>query len=199
MSFMTNIPEYFSPLVQLYQNMNKTWNQVAEQYGFRCNGCEDNCCLSLFFHHTHAEASFLEFGLQTLPRKDQKHVLALSHDYCRQTFSGTAKNHNQPASQKIPCPLLKNNRCSLYNFRPMICRLHGLPHELHKPGFNVIKGPGCDAGKFDSREYIPFDRTPFYKQMAIIEMNFRQLTGKNEKIKKTIAQIFVNSVSLEKI
>src|SRR6056297_2436152 len=196
---MTNIPEYFSPLIQLYQNMDKAWNQVAQQYGFRCKGCEDNCCMSLFFHHTHAEASFLKFGLQTLPRKDQKHVLGLSRDYCRQTFSGTAKNHNPPVSQKIACPLLKNNRCTLYNFRPMICRLHGLPHEFHKPGFNVIKGPGCDAGQFDSREYIPFDRTPFYKQMAIIEMNFRQLTGKNEKIKKTIAQIFVNSVSLEKI
>lgn len=196
---MTNIPEHFSPLVQLYHDMDKTWDQVAQQYGFQCNGCEDNCCLSLFFHHTHAEASFLEFGLQTLPSKDRKHVLTLSRDYCRQTFSETAENQNQPASQKIPCPLLKTDRCSLYNFRPMICRLHGLPHELHKPGFNAIKGPGCDAGKFDSRTYIPFDRTPFYKQMAVIEMNFRQLTGKTGKIKKTIAQILVDSESLEKL
>ncbi|NWH03733.1 YkgJ family cysteine cluster protein [Desulfobacter latus] len=194
---MTNTPEYFSPLIQLYQDMDNAWNQVAQQYGFQCNGCTDNCCLSLFFHHTHAEASFLEFGLQTLPRKDQMQVLALSRDYCRQTFSGPANNHSRPASQKIPCPLLKKNMCSLYNFRPMICRLHGLPHELHKPGFNVIKGPGCDAGKFDGHEYIPFDRTPFYKQMAIIEMNFRQLTGKTGKIKKTIAQIFVDSESFD--
>lgn len=195
---MTHIPEHFSPLVQLYHDMDKAWNQIAQQYGFQCNGCEDNCCLSLFFHHTHAEASFLEFGLQTLPSKDQKHVLTLSRDYCRQTFSETAENHNHPASKKIPCPLLKTDRCSLYNFRPMICRLHGLPHELHKSGFDVIKGPGCDAGKFDSRTYIPFDRTPFYKQMAVIEMNFRQLTGKTGKIKKTIAQILVDSESLEK-
>ena len=191
---MTHIPEHFSPLVQLYHDMDKAWNQVAQQYGFQCNGCEDNCCLSLFFHHTHAEASFLEFGLQTLPSKDQKRVLTLSRDYCCQTFSEAAKSQNQPASQKIPCPLLKTDRCSLYNFRPMICRLHGLPHELHKPGLDVIKGPGCDAGKFDSRIYIPFDRTPFYKQMAAIEMNFRQLTGKTGKTKKTIAQILVDSM-----
>lgn len=195
---MTHIPEHFSPLVQLYHDMDKAWNQVAQQYGFQCNGCEDNCCLSLFFHHTHAEASFLEFGLQTLPGKDRKHVLTLSRDYCRQTFSEAVENQNHPASKKIPCPLLKTDRCSLYNFRPMICRLHGLPHELHKPGLDVIKGPGCDAGKFDSRIYIPFDRTPFYKQMAAIEMNFRQLTGKTGKIKKTIAQILVNSELLEK-
>ena len=195
---MTHIPEHFSPLAQLYHDMDKAWNQVAQQYEFQCNGCEDNCCLSLFFHHTHVEASFLEFGLQTLSNKDQKHVLTLSRDYCRQTFSEAAENQNQPASKKIPCPLLKTDRCSLYNFRPMICRLHGLPHELHKPGLNVIKGPGCDAGKFDSHIYIPFDRTPFYKQMAVIEMSFRQLTGKTGKIKKTIAQILVDSELLEK-
>lgn len=192
---MTHIPEHFSPLVQLYQNMDNAWNQVAQQYGFQCNGCEDNCCLSLFFHHTHAEVSFLQFGFRTLPRKDQKQILTLSQDYCNQTFFKTEGAHSPPASKKIPCPLLKNGRCSLYQFRPMICRMHGLPHELHKPGFNVIKGPGCDAGKFDNRTYIPFDRTPFYKQMAVIEMNFRQLTGKTEKIKKTIAQILSDSTT----
>jgi len=195
---MTHIPEHFSPLVQLYHDMDKTWNRVAQQYGFQCNGCEENCCLSLFFHHTHAEVSFLQFGFQTLPRKDQKHILGLSRDYCRQTFSETEGNHNQPTSQKAPCPLLKMDRCSLYNFRPMICRMHGLPHELHKPGFHVIKGRGCDAGEFDSRTYIPFDRTPFYKQMAVIEMNFRQLTGKTGKIKKTIAQILTGAIPGQK-
>ncbi|WP_321495355.1 YkgJ family cysteine cluster protein [uncultured Desulfobacter sp.] len=190
---MTEIPEYFLPLTQLYHDMDCAWDQVAKRYGFQCNGCEDNCCLSLFFHHTHAEVSFLQFGFQTLPVKDQEHVLALSREYCRQTFEQPAENHNRPTSRKLPCPLLKTDRCSLYHFRPMICRLHGLPHELHKPGFNVIKGPGCDAGKFDTRTYIPFDRTPFYKQMAVIEMNFRQQTGKTEKIKKTIAQILADS------
>jgi len=190
---MTYIPEYFSPLVRLYHDMDSAWDQVAAQYEFQCNGCEDNCCLSLFFHHTHAEASFLRFGLQTLSPKDRKRVLSLSRDYCRQTFCDAPENPDQPVSQKVPCPLLKAERCSLYHFRPMICRLHGLPHELHKPGCHIIKGPGCDAGRFDSRTYIPFDRTPFYKQMAVIEMNFRQQTGKTGKVKKTIAQILVDS------
>lgn len=186
---MTDIPKYFTPLVRLYHEIDNAWNQVARKYGFQCNGCEDNCCLSLFFHHTHAEASFLQFGFQALPFQDREHIFSLSRDYCRRTFSKTAENHYPPASKKIPCPLLNMDRCRLYEFRPMICRMHGLPHELHKPGFDVIKGLGCDAGKFNDRTYIPFDRTPFYKQMAGIEMNFRQLTGKTGKIKKTIAQI----------
>jgi Fe-S-cluster containining protein len=191
---MTHTPEHFSALVELYQDMDKTWNQVAQQYGFQCNGCEDNCCLSLFFHHTHTEAAFLQYGFQTLPPKDREQILNLSRDYCRQTFSEATEKGNQATSKKVPCPLLKEERCRLYHFRPMICRMHGLPHELHKPGFNAIKGPGCDAGHFDSRTYIPFDRTPFYKQMALIEMNFRQLTGKTGKIKKTIAQILMGTL-----
>ncbi len=75
----------------------------------------------------------------------------------------------------------------------MICRMHGLPHELHKPGFPIIKGPGCDAGRFDEKDYIPFDRTPFYREMAGVEMGFRTAFGKSGKIRETIAQILVSN------
>ncbi|MCK7466806.1 MAG: YkgJ family cysteine cluster protein [Desulfosudis oleivorans] len=35
---------------------------------------------------------------------------------------------------KPMCPLNESGRCGLYAHRPMICRLHGIPHELHPPG-----------------------------------------------------------------
>ena len=84
----------------------------------------------------------------------------------------------------------------LYAFRPMICRLHGIPHELHRPGGNVIKNPGCNAffdqcRKSGTSAYIRFDRTPFYRQMAILEKDLRQATGYTDKIKLTIAQMLV--------
>jgi len=73
----------------------------------------------------------------------------------------------------------------------MICRLHGLPHELCIPGATPVKKPGCCAGQFDDKPYIKFDRTPFYKQMAQIEMKFRQDFNKIDKIKETIAQMLL--------
>jgi Fe-S-cluster containining protein len=97
---------------------------------------------------------------------------------------------------RIMCPLNRNKRCMLYPYRPMICRLHGIPHELQRPGGNLIRNPGCDAffnqcrqhGKTD---YIRFDRTPFYRQMAALEQELRRETGYADKIKLTIAQMLV--------
>jgi hypothetical protein len=78
----------------------------------------------------------------------------------------------------------------------MICRLHGIPHELHGPGGRVIRNPGCDEFFDQCREsgrtdYIQFDRTPFYRQMAMLEKELRQKTGYVDKIKLTIAQMLV--------
>jgi hypothetical protein len=40
-------------------------------------------------------------------------------------------------------------------------------------------------------EYIRFDRTPFYRQMAALEQELRKETGYTDKIKLTIAQMLV--------
>jgi Fe-S-cluster containining protein len=87
-----------------------------------------------------------------------------------------------------------NGWCLVYTHRPMICRLHGIPHELYRPDGEILKSPGCDAF-FDQcrqrgkNDYIPFDRTPFYRQMAMLEKELRLETGYHEKIKLTIAQM----------
>ncbi len=184
---MTNKP--FSKLIQLYRNMDDQWDSVAKAYTFECNGCKDNCCTSLFYHHTHVEKAFLLHGFKQLPSKKQKMILVLAKAYCDKTFA----NGNVSQSLKILCPANEDGRCLLYAFRPMICRLHGLPHELNRPGFETIKGPGCAAGLFDKKDYVPFDRTPFYQQMAQIEMTFRQSNNLTQKIKLTIAHILLQN------
>lgn len=181
----------FEQLAELYTTMDHAWDETAARYGFQCTGCEDNCCFSLFFHHTHAEKAYLLDGFSRLPRQDKEEILSRAKEYCRLTFDPNSPE--VPASKKAPCPLLLDNQCRLYEFRPMICRMHGLPHELHKPGYQALRGPGCNAGQFDDHDYIPFDRTPFYRDMAAIEMNFRSETQKTGKIKETIAQMLLHA------
>jgi len=53
-------------------------------------------------------------------------------------------------------------------------------------------GKGCDAGSFNDKPYIKLDRTPFYRQMAQIELAFRQDAKKTGKIKETIAQMLIS-------
>lgn len=170
--------------------MDQTWNQAARAYGFQCSGCKDNCCLSLFFHHTYVEKAYLRYGFSMLPKQEQQAIIHKAEHYCKNTFPPAQPN--APESKKIPCPLLRDGMCRLYQFRPMICRMHGLPHELHKPGHQVFKGAGCSAGCFDKKTYIPFDRTPYYREMAVIEMAFRSHAGKSTKIKQTVAQMLLD-------
>ena len=38
------------------------------------------------------------------------------------------------------CPFLINNQCSIYNYRPIVCRVHGLAYLLKN---NTVKVPYC--------------------------------------------------------
>jgi len=96
---------------------------------------------------------------------------------------------------RLMCPLNFDAVCILYPYRPMICRLHGIPHELHKPGQNPVYGPGCET--FDCRcgdkGYFKFDRTPFYRDMAALEQEARKTLGLAEKIRMTVAEMIVKN------
>lgn len=178
----------FTPLTDLYKRMDDCWDDVARSYAFECSGCEDNCCQSLFFHHTHIEHDFLRHGFKQLPAEQQRMMLQRAKDYCTTTFADS----NTSESLKILCPVNEGGQCRLYPYRPMICRLHGLPHELNRPGFETLKSPGCDAGYFDSKPYVTFDRTPFYQQMAQVEMAYRQAENRSGKLKMTVAHILLS-------
>jgi len=105
-----------------------------------------------------------------------------------------AKAHDNQEAVRLMCPLNVDTRCMLYAYRPMICRLHGIPHELKKPGQPGIMGPGCDT--FDRRcghkPYIPFDRTPVYRDMAKLEQAVRQATRFRDKIRMTVSEMILD-------
>jgi hypothetical protein len=76
----------------------------------------------------------------------------------------------------------------------MICRLHGIPHELHPPGRAPKTGPGC--AEFHRRcgrgVYHPFDRTPLYNRLARLEAELRQALGRRPKLRATIAEMLLD-------
>ena len=61
-------------LETLFGEMNRAYTAVAGQYGFQCNGCADNCCLTRFHHHTLLEYLYLVEGLRTL-ESDARHAM----------------------------------------------------------------------------------------------------------------------------
>ena len=177
-------------LASLFEQMDAAYATVAGQYGFQCNGCVDNCCRTRFYHHTLIEYLYLLEGMNALDADDAREILLRA----RQVREKMADADRQGKAFFMMCPLNRDERCILYPYRPMICRLHGIPHELRRIDGNVVKMPGCDAffsqcrdrGKTD---YIRFDRTPLYRQMAMLEKELRLATRFDTPIKLTVAQM----------
>lgn len=176
-------------VTQLFRHMDQAYDRVAARAGFTCNGCKDNCCLTRFYHHTLLEWLYLKSGLAALPGAQQEHIKKQAREVVRRMQDLEARG--QPV--RVMCPLNEADRCMLYAHRPMICRLHGIPHALRRPGGQVQTGPGCDD--FDRQcpqaHDMVLDRTPLYVEMAQIERELRTVLGYTGKIRMTIAEMVI--------
>jgi len=186
-------PHIFEPFLKrlkmIFASMDQKYQEAAGYYGFNCKDCEDNCCLTRFYHHTLVEYLYIREGFHCLENKKQVEVKQRSLAVCRKTDE--ADKNGKPVQQM--CPVNFGSLCALYPYRPMICRLHGIPHELRRPGQGILNSPGCGtfALKCRGKQRFKFDRTPFYMQMAALEKEMKQAVGMTQKIKMTVAQMIV--------
>ncbi len=175
--------------IDLFEQMDRAYDVVAQASGFVCNGCTDNCCMTRFYHHTLLEVLYLKEGLASLPQEALAKVTAQAESVVAQ--AAELERGDQPV--RIMCPLNEADRCILYAHRPMICRLHGLAHLLRRPDGQIQTGPGCDDFYSQcglSSEGL-LDRTPLYVAMAQLERQLKAALGVEQKIKMTIAEIIL--------
>lgn len=106
-----------------------------------CKGCSA-CCRGLF-DITLLDVFLLQQGFATLPAAVQARVLSrcrdrltelqlrwpqLANPYLLNTLADDSWTE-MPEDDTTPCPLLGDDGlCLVYDFRPMTCRLHGLPN-----------------------------------------------------------------------
>ncbi len=194
MNFTKELPDiYYTPFIEnlqnVFNNMETAYDSVAEKYGFNCTGCSDNCCLTRFYHHTLLEHIYIEQGFKTLNAEKQNEVLEKAKIVIKKTEDADLKG----IPVRFMCPLNFDGRCILYEYRPMVCRLHGLEHELVKPGQPPFRSCGCELFTTQTKtiDYIKFDRTPHYIEMAKLESELRTASGFMKKIKHTIAEMLL--------
>ena len=190
-----------APFLDEYQRiihlMDEGYNTAAAANEFACKGCRESCCKTRFYHHTYLEFYLLGEGLQSLPQNQYDHICHLAAEACR---NANICDH-QKKPYRIMCPLNSAGRCSLYPFRPMICRLHGIAHELNRPDGTRLLGAGCHLFEKTCQKTPPlrFDRTPFYRQMAAVEKKLRLTIGLQAKIKLTIAEMILATANDRRI
>ncbi|WP_419785621.1 hypothetical protein [Pseudodesulfovibrio sp.] len=188
----------FRKLASIYDRMVDQYADAASTIGLTCEGCTDNCCLSFFQHHTYVEWAYLWEGLNELPADRLEAVKDRARAYVDEALAAQARGERP----HIMCPLNideKQGICGLYKHRLMICRMHGVPNALRRPSGGGVQFPGCyrcqelTAGlEAEGREAPLVDRTPLYRDLATLEMQFvganlRQLP----KVDHTIAEMIV--------
>ncbi|MBA4366456.1 MAG: hypothetical protein C0403_02335 [Desulfobacterium sp.] len=143
-----------------------------------------------FFHHTHLEYFYILEGISELDSTLLASLYNKAHEVNQKAISAIQQGNQV----HLMCPLNSKGICLIYNHRPMICRMHGIPHELNFPGKQTVFGTGCKTFEIqcEKKQCLPFDRTPFYVSMANLEKDMKQKLGIKEKFKKTIAQMLVD-------
>ncbi len=176
-------------LNELYQQMEQAYNKSAAQLGLSCQGCTRNCCTSYFQHHTYLEWAYLWLGLQKCSPEKKRQYLLRAEEYvqsCQQLLT-------QGLTPKIMCPVNEEGWCGLYEYRLMICRLHGVPNKVILPNNEVRYFPGCHRSQAitaNMTEVPCLDRTSFYSELAKLEKEFTTNSRfTRPRVKLTLAQM----------
>lgn len=185
-------------VLELYGSMGKAYNRSALSYDFFCTGCEENCCEERFYHHTLSEFFCLLRGLQSLEEGKRAQIF----DKAREVLELYRMHDLEGPAKRLMCPLNSDGRCSLYEYRLMICRLHGIPYKMRRPNGAETLGIGCN--KVDrnispemNAEYM-LDRTDLYRDLSGIEIELRQKLGFSHRINMTIAEMITEIEKLLK-
>ena len=178
---------FLPKLKSVYADMDRQYEPVATGYGFVCRGCEENCCRTRFYHHTLLEYLYIREGFNTLAPDKQRRV----GNRVKTVIAISAVADRKGITVNEMCPLNFDGRCILYAYRPMICRLHGLPHALHRPDKGIQFHPGCHifVDQCKDSSYSRLDRTPFYIEMARLERKLKAAAGITQKLKMTVAEM----------
>ena len=173
-----------------FQRMDAAYQEAADYYDFHCSGCEDNCCRTRFHHHTLLEFFYIFKGFEELSAEKRQDIRQKAEAVCSESLESERRGE----TIRLMCPLNENGLCLLYDYRPMICRLHGISHEIHRPDGQVLYGPGCDVfmNIAEKQKKVNFDRTPFYKEIALLEKAFREKTGNSQGVKMTVSQMLIH-------
>ncbi len=177
----------------LYREMEEAYDKVGKQLEFSCKGCPDNCCDSYFLHHTYSEWAYLWHGFKQLSEEKQQEVLRKAELYIRACEEAKKKEERPEAM----CPLNREGLCTLYKFRLMVCRTHGVPSVMMRPDGKRFSFPGCfrcqEIVETQCKDNPPqFDRTRLLQQLVMCENELME--GRRHlypKVRLTIAEMLV--------
>lgn len=182
-------------LQEIYKGLEEDYDRVARQLSFSCAGCPDNCCDSYFLHHTYIEWAYLWLGFRRLACEKQEAILKRSAAValaCEQAL----QRGERPL---VMCPVNEEGLCTLYPYRLLVCRTHGVPASMVRPDGKRLTFPGCFrcqdiAENLRARggEVPQVRRTPLLHRLARLENALLQGDRQSyPKVRLTIAEMLL--------
>lgn len=150
---------YFIQYETLLQMSDDIFNKVKSDFP-ECVKCEvacSDCCYALF-DLTLIEALYVNYHFQkTFEGQEREKRLEIANQIDRKLYQLKRKAYKEMengksesdilramAAEKVRCPLLnEQSRCDLYQYRPITCRIYGIPTsiagESHTCGISGFK------------------------------------------------------------
>ena len=184
--------ELIPRLTELYRLIDSAYHELADEIGFSCDGCDGiTCCTVDLTLHTFVEMLYLRRGFNTLDTSRQLEILGR----CLAMIKSKEDDPSSDNYRNAVCALNFEGSCSLYEYRPMICRLAGIRHFIDRPDGTKMESSGCVRCEREVVGLHPdqkIDRTAFYRKMAEIEIEVVRALGK-----RTAARTVAETLGLE--
>ncbi len=107
-----------------------------KDYIFCKEGCS-YCCKKGEYPCSELEFEFIKLGFATLDNNTKNKIAENIYKVKKEKENFTGKVFD------YVCPFLIDDRCSIYNFRMVICRTFGVPYYTKKDGKTEYKIPFC--------------------------------------------------------
>ncbi len=132
--------EKYKALLEAIMPVLEAHFSMQGEYVKCCIGCS-HCCQKGYYPVTKAEAKLMRAGFQALPSSLREEISKKAGKIAaeRDLF---VKEGNDIIKFKYACPLLIEDKCSIYEYRPIICRTQGLIMQsaIDENSFNM---PAC--------------------------------------------------------
>ncbi|MEW6573955.1 MAG: YkgJ family cysteine cluster protein [Bacillota bacterium] len=180
------IPELSKQYKELIEMAERAFAEMQRGYGDRIKcrrGCAD-CCHAVFGLFL-IEAAYIKERFDRLDRAAQEEILqraARMDEELERMHQRLARFADEPVMQayalsreRVRCPLLNDKEeCVLYSFRPITCRVYGIPVTIHGRAQVCWK-----AGFAKGESYPAFDLDAVYKVLYRLSKELMESAGQN--------------------
>jgi len=174
----------FEPYESIVSKADEAFQQAKEEFP-ECVRCEPHCadCCHAVFGLFLIEAAFLKRDFDQLDEAERKAALKRGRDadQALEKLEGTLRSFKDDpqmisyslARARIRCPLLNDrNECVLYPYRPITCRVYGIPTR--------VRGVPRVCGKADfkkGQEYPVFDLDEVHRELHQLSREVLERAG----------------------